>query len=51
MAIWQPADETPQFSFSAPDASQKKFNSRLVAPTFSQTQIPSLVADATGHGI
>jgi hypothetical protein len=29
---------------------QKKFNSRLAVPTVSQTQIPSLVAEATGEG-
>jgi hypothetical protein len=34
-----------------PDSGDKKFNSRLVAPTDLQTQIPSLVAKATGDGI
>jgi hypothetical protein len=42
---------SPQPGFPSPDASDKKFNSRLVAPTVSQTQIPPLVAEATGDGI
>jgi hypothetical protein len=41
----------PNPGFPALDTIPKKFNSRLVAPTVLQTQIPSLVAKATGDGI
>jgi hypothetical protein len=41
----------PQVACPAPASGAKKFNIGLVAPIILQTQLPPLVAEATGDGI